>query len=234
MQILSNTLALIVVLSVLVVVHEFGHFAVAKAFGFPVKVFWSDSGSACSAASGRHGLSRLRDPARRLRPGHRARARRVDHTRALRRPRPSGSAGSARYPARRPLHEPILAIVLHTVVFAVGVRVPAYELAPAVVGVVAEGSPGAEKSLAPGDRIVSINGTATTRWRDAEYMIAVNARSPLDVEVERGGVRRISGSRRAASESTTTATSACSRTWAATCAGGSAPSSPGVPRRRPA
>ncbi len=39
MQILSNTLALIVVLSVLVVVHEFGHFAVAKAFGFPVEVF---------------------------------------------------------------------------------------------------------------------------------------------------------------------------------------------------
>ena len=39
MTILSNTLALIVVLSVLVVVHEFGHFAVAKAFGFPVEVF---------------------------------------------------------------------------------------------------------------------------------------------------------------------------------------------------
>jgi membrane-associated protease RseP (regulator of RpoE activity) len=39
LQILSNTLALIVVLSVLVVVHEFGHFAVAKAFGFPVEVF---------------------------------------------------------------------------------------------------------------------------------------------------------------------------------------------------
>ena len=39
MTILSNTLALVVVLSVLVVVHEFGHFAVAKAFRFPVEVF---------------------------------------------------------------------------------------------------------------------------------------------------------------------------------------------------
>jgi regulator of sigma E protease len=39
LTILSNTLALIVVLSVLVVAHEFGHFAVAKWFHFPVEVF---------------------------------------------------------------------------------------------------------------------------------------------------------------------------------------------------
>jgi regulator of sigma E protease len=39
MTILGNTLALLVVLSVLVVIHEFGHFAVAKAFRFPVEVF---------------------------------------------------------------------------------------------------------------------------------------------------------------------------------------------------
>ncbi|HYV43020.1 MAG TPA: site-2 protease family protein, partial [Thermoanaerobaculia bacterium] len=39
MSIVENTLALLLVLSVLVVVHEFGHFAVAKAFGFPVEVF---------------------------------------------------------------------------------------------------------------------------------------------------------------------------------------------------
>src|SRR5215470_8795754 len=35
----TNALALILVLSVLVVVHEFGHFAVAKFFKFPVEVF---------------------------------------------------------------------------------------------------------------------------------------------------------------------------------------------------
>ncbi len=39
MNIIGNTLALVLVLSVLVVVHEFGHFAVAKAFRFPVEVF---------------------------------------------------------------------------------------------------------------------------------------------------------------------------------------------------
>src|SRR4029453_5862068 len=47
-----------------------------------------------------------------------------------------------------------------------------------------------ENGIAVGDRIVSINGTETPRWRDAEYMIAVHARTPLDVEVERNGVGR--------------------------------------------
>src|SRR5512136_1784622 len=39
MNIPINVLALIFVLSVLIVVHEFGHYAVAKAFRFPVEIF---------------------------------------------------------------------------------------------------------------------------------------------------------------------------------------------------
>ena len=39
MQIPTNVLALVFVLSVLIVLHEWGHFAVAKYFGFPVEVF---------------------------------------------------------------------------------------------------------------------------------------------------------------------------------------------------
>ena len=65
----------------------------------------------------------------------------------------------------------VLAIVLHTAVFVVGVKVPAYELAPAVIGVVEPDSPAAAAGFRPGDRIVSINGTETPRWRDAEYFI---------------------------------------------------------------
>ena len=39
MNIPTNILALVFVLSVLIVVHEFGHYAVAKGFRFPVEVF---------------------------------------------------------------------------------------------------------------------------------------------------------------------------------------------------
>jgi regulator of sigma E protease len=193
LQILSNTLALIVVLSVLVVVHEFGHFAVAKAFGFPVEVFSVGFGKRLFGRKWRG--TDYRVSAIPLGGYVRVIGLGPDESTIT-----EGTSQEAAPVGKRwqralillagPGMNLILAIVLHTLVFAVGVRVPAYELAPAVIGVVAEGSPAAEKSLAPGDRIVSIDGTATPRWRDAEYMIAVNARSPLDIEVDRAGVRR--------------------------------------------
>ncbi len=49
------------------------------------------------------------------------------------------------------------------------------------------GSPGEEAGFLPGDRIVSIDGDTTARWRDAEFLFAMNARQKLEVVVERGG-----------------------------------------------
>jgi regulator of sigma E protease len=194
LQILSNTLALIVVLSVLVVVHEFGHFAVAKAFGFPVEVFSVGFGKRLFGRKWRG--TDYRVSAIPLGGYVRVIGLGPDESTIA-----EGSSQEAQPVGKRwqralillagPTMNLVLAIVLHTVVFSVGVKVPAYELAPAVVGVVADDSPAAEKGVAPGDRIVSINHTETPRWRDAQYMIAVNARSPLDVELERSGVRRI-------------------------------------------
>ena len=88
-----------------------------------------------------------------------------------------------------PLMNLVLALVLHTTVFALGVRVPEYELEPPVVRVVEAGSPGAAAGFQPGDRIVAIDGTATPRWRDAQFVFGMNARQKLDVEVDRGGSR---------------------------------------------
>jgi len=81
----------------------------------------------------------------------------------------------------------VLALALHAAAFAVGVRVPAYQLTPAVIKIVEAGSPGAQAGFRAGDRIVSIGGTETPRWRDAEFLFAMNARETLDVEVDRGG-----------------------------------------------
>ena len=44
LDILTNTLALIFVLGVMIFVHEFGHFATAKYFGIRVDVFGFDRG----------------------------------------------------------------------------------------------------------------------------------------------------------------------------------------------
>lgn len=193
MTILSNTLALIVVLSVLVVVHEFGHFAVAKAFGFPVEVFSVGFGKRLFGRRWRG--TDYRVSAIPLGGYVRVIGLGPDESTLT-----EGTSQEAPPVGKRwqrglillagPGMNLVLAIVLHTTVFAIGVKVPAYELAPAVIGAVAENSPAAQEGVVPGDRIVSVNGTETPRWRDAEYVIAVNARTRLDIEMDRGGVGR--------------------------------------------
>jgi regulator of sigma E protease len=193
LTIISNTLALIVVLSVLVVVHEFGHFAVAKAFGFPVEVFSVGFGKRLFGRKWRG--TDYRVSAIPLGGYVRVIGLGPDESTLT-----EGTSKEAAPVGKRwqralillagPGMNLLLAVVLHTLVFAIGVKVPAYELAPALVGVVSENSPAAAAGVRPGDRIVSINGTETPRWRDAEYLVAVNARSPLVIEVDRGGVGR--------------------------------------------
>ncbi len=50
-----------------------------------------------------------------------------------------------------------------------------------------EESPGAAAGLKPGDRLVSINGTAIDSWAQSTEIIRESPGTPLDVVVERGG-----------------------------------------------
>ena len=191
MSIIENTLALLLVLSVLVVVHEFGHFAVAKAFRFPVEVFsvgfgkrlfgktWRGTDYRVSAIplGGYVKVVGLGPDESTLAEGSSTEA-----------PPPIGKRWQrALILLAGPSMNLVLALVLHTTVFALGVRVPEYELQPPVVRAVEEGSPGAAAGFQPGDRVVSVDGTPTPRWRDAEFLFGMNARQKLDVEVDRGG-----------------------------------------------
>ncbi|HEY3170661.1 MAG TPA: RIP metalloprotease RseP [Thermoanaerobaculia bacterium] len=194
MTILGNTLALLVVLSVLVVFHEFGHFAVAKAFRFPVEVFsfgfgkrlfgrrWRGTDYRVSAIP-LGGYVRVIG----LGPD--------ESTLAEGTSREAAPVGKRWQRALILLAGPamnfLLAILLHTAVFAIGASVPAYELEPPVVKVVEEKSPGAQAGFRPGDRILSVNGKETPRWRDVQFVFGMNAREKLKVEIERGGGRTV-------------------------------------------
>jgi regulator of sigma E protease len=194
MTIIGNTLALLLVLSVLVVIHEFGHFAVAKAFRFPVEVFSIGFGKRLfgrkiNGTDYRVSAIPLGGYVRVIGLG-------PDESTLA-----EGSSIEAPPVGRRwqraliliagPAMNLVLAIVLHTAVFAIGVRVPAYELEPAIVKIVEEKSPGLEAGFRPGDRIVAINGKPVPRWRDAQFLFGMNARERLQVEVDRGGARTV-------------------------------------------
>ena len=191
MTILGNTLALLLVLSVLVVVHEFGHFAVAKAFRFPVEVFSIGFGKRLFGKTWRG--TDYRVSAIPLGGYVRVVGLGPDESTIA-----EGSSKEAEPVGKRwqraliliagPAMNLVLALALHTTVFALGVRVPAYELQPAVIRVFEEKSPGAAAGFQPGDRVVSIDGRETPRWRDAQYLFAMNARQPLRVEVDRHGL----------------------------------------------
>jgi len=191
LTIIGNTFALILVLSVLVFVHEFGHFAVAKAFGFPVEVFSFGFGKRLFGWKWRGTDYRI--SALPLGGYVRVIGLGPDESTLA-----EGTSAETAPVGKRwqrglillagPGMNFVLALVLHTAVFALGVRVPAYQLQPAIIQVVEPNSPGAVAGFQPGDRIVSINGRETPRWRDAEFLIAMNAREKLVVEVDRKGL----------------------------------------------
>ena len=189
MTILGNTLALILVLSVLVVVHEFGHFALAKAFGFPVEVFSIGFGKRLFGF--KRGGTDYRVSAIPLGGYVRVIGLGPDESTLT-----EGTSTEAPPVGKRwqrgliliagPAMNFVLALVLYAAVFALGVKVLGYELQPAVIKVVVPKSAGAEAGFLPGDRIISIQGRETPRWRDVLYVFAMNARESLTVEVERG------------------------------------------------
>jgi len=189
---IENTLALLLVLSVLVVVHEFGHFAVAKFFHFPVEVFsvgfgkrlfgkvWRGTDYRVSAIP-LGGYVRVIG----LGPDESTLAEGTSTAAA-----PVGKRWQrALILLAGPIMNLVLALLLHTAVFTLGVQVPEYELEPPVVKVVEPNLPGAAAGFLPGDLIVSIDGTPTPRWRDAQFLFAMNARQKLPVVVDRSGQR---------------------------------------------
>jgi regulator of sigma E protease len=192
LTILGNTLALVLVLCVLVVAHEFGHFVVAKAFRFPVEVFSIGFGKRLFGRKV-HGTD-YRVSAIPLGGYVRVIGLGPDESTVT-----EGTSREAPPVGKRwqraliltagPAMNVALAWLLHSAVFALGASVPAYELQPPVIRVVQPGSPGEAAGFRPGDRIVSVDGQQTPRWRDAEFLFAMNARQKLDVEVDRGGQR---------------------------------------------
>lgn len=192
MILLENILALAAILSVVVFIHEFGHFATAKLFGFPVEVFSFGFGKRLFGVKWRGtdyrisalplgGYVRVMG----LGPDESTTVGAVESAPTTAGPRWQRALIMLAGPAMNFL----LAVGLQAGVFMAGQKVPAYRLEPPVVAMIAPDSPGKEAGFQKGDRILSVDGTPTPTWQDAEFAFTLAPRQKLAVEIDRAGQR---------------------------------------------
>ena len=186
MQVLIYLAAVAVVLGILVFVHEFGHYAVAKLCGVRVEVFSLGFG-------------------KRLWGFHRGD---TDYRLSL---LPLG--GYVKMAGENPMEERtgdpgeftshprwqrfliaiagptmnvILAILVFTLVFKFHHDYWAYERQPVNIFSVAPGSPAEKADIKPGDKIIRIDDVENPNWSQALINFGLNANQSVDVTVQRG------------------------------------------------
>ena len=175
-----------VVLGIMILVHEFGHYAAAKWFGVRVDVFSIGFGKRLTGF--RRGGTDYRISALPL-GGYVKMA--GESPLESRSGAPDEFMSHPRWQrfviaVAGPAMNIILAVVLLTGVFMVHYEHPVYLDQPAVVGWVMENSPAAKAGIEQGDRIVRIDGQQSPTWEDVLLKVAVTSKGPLDVAIQRG------------------------------------------------
>ncbi len=184
---LTNLLAFVFALGVIVFVHEFGHFAVAKAFGIRVLTFslgfgkrlWGFDfrGTDCRvAAVPLGGYVQMWGDLPEERTGA-----------------PGEFTSKPRWQRilvylAGPAMNLVLSVTLFTFLFMIGIPQQGLQEIPAVVGEVEEGKPAERAGLMADDRITEVNGVAITQWKDLEFELTISPEKPVQVTYERDGV----------------------------------------------
>jgi regulator of sigma E protease len=176
-----------VVLGIMILVHELGHFAAAKWFGVRVDVFSIGFGK--RLAGFRRGETDYRISALPL-GGYVKMA--GENPLESRNGAPQEFMSHPRWQRfviaiAGPAMNIILAIALLTGVFMVHYEHPVFLDQPAVVGWVLENSSAAKAGIEQGDRIARIDGVQNPTWEDVMLKVMVNSKQPLDVAIQRGG-----------------------------------------------
>ncbi len=175
-----------VVLGIMILVHEFGHYAAAKWFGVRVDVFSIGFGK--RLAGFRRGGTDYRISALPL-GGYVKMA--GENPLESRSGAPDEFMSHPRWQrfviaVAGPAMNIILAVVLLTGVFMVHYEHPVYLDQPAVVGWVLENSPAAKAGVEQGDRIVRVDGQQNPTWEDVLLKVAIATKGPIDVAIQRG------------------------------------------------
>lgn len=166
-------------------VHEFGHFMAAKQVGVLVETF--SIGMGPKLLKKKHGDTEYCLSAIPLGGYVKLKGENPDET-------PTGASDelmSKTIPARfaifvsGPLMNILLAVILVSAVFFMGIQQPRYLEEPPVIEWVSSDSPAQKAGLQIGDLIRSIGGRAITTWEQAEWLISASGGKPLEIALER-------------------------------------------------
>jgi regulator of sigma E protease len=192
------TLPFLILLTILVFVHELGHYGVARMFGVNVETFSIGFGRAIYSWKDRAGTqwkigwlplggyvkflgdedaSSVRKSDRKIDAGTKGGGgEKLFHDQPL--------YARVAVVAAGPLANFLFAIVILTIVFAtVG-----QSFTPPVIDTVIDNTAASEAGLRSGDRIVNIDGQSIERFEELQIIIATSPGFPLDIQVERDGV----------------------------------------------
>jgi regulator of sigma E protease len=183
---LIAVVSMAVVLGIMILVHEFGHYAAAKFFGVRVDVFSIGFGK--RLAGFRRGETDYRISALplggyvKMAGENPLESRSGAEDEFMSHPRWQRFVIALAGPAMNIL----LAIALLTGVFMVHYERPQFFDQPAVVGWVLDDSPAAKAGIEQGDRIVRIDGSQNPTWEDVILKVMISPRQPIDVAIQRG------------------------------------------------
>ncbi len=184
---LTSLVAVVAVLGFMILIHEFGHYAVAKWLGVRVEQFAIGFGK--RLVGFRRGDTDYRINAIPLggyvkMSGENPMDDRTDDPREF--------LNHSRWhrfliAIAGPAMNIVLAVVLLTVVYMVHYEYPAVYDAPTVIGWVLKDSPAAKAGFQIGDRIIRIDGIQNPTWEQVDQKEWLSPKQPLQVEVDRDG-----------------------------------------------
>lgn len=190
MTILGTIVAFLIVFGILVFVHEFGHFFMAKLVGVKVEVFSFGYGKRLFGLKKgdtdyRVSLIPMGGYVRLLGEGMFEKDRPIS---------PDDFMAKNRFErflilVMGSIMNILLAIVLVSILNMVGVTVPEYQEQAPVIGWVDPGSPAERAGLLVGDEILEINGRAVKTWSDVEIAVGSKPEKDILVTIRRAGER---------------------------------------------
>lgn len=190
MIILYRVISLTIVLGIIVLVHELGHFIAARLMGVRVETFSFGMGKRLFGK--KYGNTDFRVS---LIPvgGYVKLAGEEDYE--VKEHKPDDFFAKNR--GQRffilfmgPVMNFILAFLILTFINIKGVEVETYKSEPPRLGYVTQGSPGEKAGLQPGDLILAVNKKKVGDWQDLELTIGTSPNESLAVEYERDGQTR--------------------------------------------